>query len=58
MSLRDYEAGRKVCLENMVKGDFSNGLVSDKDLKTKKQRKYWMDWAKKELTKSPQSGQR
>jgi len=52
MSLRDYEAGRKVCLENMVKGDFSNGLVSDKDLKTKKQRKYWMDWAKKELKRA------
>lgn len=48
MSQREYEAGRKMCLENMVKGDFSNHLCGA-DPKTPEEKKTVQEWAKKEL---------
>lgn len=48
MSHWEYEAGRKICLENMAKGDFSN---DPKYGETEESRKKWIRWAKDELKK-------
>lgn len=50
MSQWEYEAGRKICLENIAKGDFSNHFCGI-DPKTKADKKKWQNWAKVELKK-------
>lgn len=49
MSHWEYEAGRKICLENMARGDFSNGGVTQKELAEPGATEKWIQWAKNEL---------
>lgn len=51
MSLWEYNTGRKVCLQNMAAGDFSNGT----EPKNAKERKKLIAWAKKELAAQRQT---
>jgi hypothetical protein len=48
MSQWEYEAGRKTCIENMARGDFSNHLCGI-DPKTSAEKKRLREWAKREL---------
>ena len=45
MSQWEYEAGRKICLQNMSEGDFSNGT----EPKTEEERQRLIQYAKDEL---------
>jgi len=48
MSFWEYEAGRKACIENMARGDFSNHLCGI-DPKTPAEKRRLRAWAKREL---------